>query len=410
MTVWRDVWIAAMTGAVTGLGTFLVMTTLILTMQEEGQGGLAVSGLIIAESLPVVLLAAVTGRIADRFDSRLILLVAGALQIGACLALAGVHGLGPRILLLTLLCCGTAVVQPTRQALLLTMVTREDLPKASGLTQTASQIGTIAGPALAGFAQGALGPQATLRWAAVAFAGTVVAGLLYRTRRGGAARTPEHVAAATDKVRLDSLLRVMTVGFAVVVGAVAAVNVVDVFFVKSTLGASSGAYGLITSMWTVGMIGGTWITARLLGRAKDDGAIVIWSFVCLAATSALVVLGSTMTTIAPVVAIWLAGGVLNGAENTQVFTVFGRRAPEHARGRLSARMMGAVQGAALLGYAVGGVALEFWSPRTVLAGGGVAGVVAVIAVTPWIRAAVRRSRRPVATAEAGTLEPVTVTV
>lgn len=388
---WRDVWIAADSSAITGMGSFLVMTTLLLTLQEEGHGGLAVSALIIAESLPVVALAALTGRLADRVDSRLLLLIAGAVQVVSCFALSSASGLGLRIGLLTLVFCGTAIAQPVRQALLMTMVTRDDLPKASGITQTASTAGMVAGPALAGFAQDGLGTQMTLRAAAVAFGATIVAALLLRTRRGGV-HTSSAGQSEQAPARMDGLLRLVTIGFAVVVGAVAAVNVVDVFLVKDTLGASSSAYGVITSMWTAGMIAGTWVTARLIKRAADDAAIVVWAFVSLAFTCTIVAVGGHSPSIAMLIPLWLVGGALNGAENVQVFTVFGRRAPAHARGRLSARLNAAVQGAALLGYAGGGFALEVWTPRQILTGAGVAGVVAVIALSPWIRATVRRIR------------------
>jgi MFS family permease len=390
-TQWRDVWIAAASNAVTGMGTFLVMTTLILTLQEEGHGGLAVSGVIMAEALPVVVLVSLTGRLADRIDSRLLLVAAGAVQVAACWALSMADGLPARIGLLILVCCGTAVVLPTRQALMMTMATRDDLPRASGIAQTASQIGSIAGPALAGFAQGSLGSATTLKAAACAFGATIVAGLLIRTRRGGTVAAAEQ--AAVGKVRMDELLRVLTIGFAVVVGAVAAVNVVDVFFVKATLGASSSAYGLITSMWTLGMIAGTWIAARYVRRMADDGRVVVASMFTMAGTSALILIVSLMVTVWPVIGLNFAGGILNGAINVLVFTVFGRRAPAHARGRISARLQAAVQGAALLGYAAGGLALEAWTPRFVLAAGSVAGIVAAFGVLPWVFAAAKKDRQ-----------------
>lgn len=397
-TRWRDVWIAASTNLVTGLGTFLVMTTLILAMQEEGHGGLAVSGVIIGEALPVVVLASLTGRLADRIDSRILLVTAGAVQVAACWALSMTSDFTPRIVLLTAISCGTAVVMPTRQALMMTMSAREDLPRTSGISQTANQIGAIAGPAIAGFAQGTVGTAVTMKFAAVAFGATIVAGLLFRTRRGGAASAAHQDAAEGGKVRMDSLLRTLTIAFAVVIGAVGAVNVVDVFFVKDTLGASSSAYGLITSMWTVGMIAGTWIVARTLKRA-DDGRIAVQSMATLAGTCTMVVVTSTVTAVWPMIGLFLIGGMINGAINVQVFTLFGRRVPAHARGRISARLQGSVQGAALLGYAAGGAALEGWTPRTVLASAGVAGVVAVAAVFPLVLSAVRAARAEAATAD-----------
>ena len=390
-TQWRDVWIAAGTNLVTGLGTFLVLTTLILAMQEEGHGGLAVSGVIMAEALPIVLLASLTGRLADRVDSRILLVVAGGIQVAACWALSEATGFGPRSALLVLVCCGTAVVMPTRQALMMTMARREDLPRATGISSTANQIGAIAGPAAAGFAQGSLGTAVTLKFAAIAFGATILAGLLFRTRRGGMAATHGD-AAEPGPVRMDSLLRTLTIGFAVVIGAVGAVNVIEVFFIKETLGASSSAYGLITSMWTVGMIAGTWIAARLLRRVDDDGRIAVGSLMSLATSCVIVVIMATVTVLWPMIGLSLIGGVFNGAINVQIFTIFGRRVPAHARGRISARLQAAVQGAAILGYAAGGMALELWTPRTVLAAAGVAGLLAVAAVLPWLLAAAQAAR------------------
>jgi MFS family permease len=403
--MWRDVWIAAGSNLVTGMGTFLVMVTLVLALQEEGHGGLAVSGVIMADALPMVILASVAGRLADRIDSRLLLVTAGGIQVAACWALSMADAFPARIALLLLVCCGTAVVMPTRQALMMTMASREDLPRASGISSTASQAGAIVGPAVAGFAQGTLGTSTTLKFAAVAFAATIVAGLLFRTRRGGAAAA-EHHEAETGKVRMDPLLRTLTIGFAVVIGAVAAVNVVDVFFVKGTLGASSSAYGLINSMWTVGMIAGTWIAARMLKRVDEDGRIAVGSLLTLGATCAMVLITSTVTVVWPMIGLHLIGGTINGAINVQIFTLFGRRVPAHARGRISARLQGAVQGAAIVGYATAGFALQAWTPRAVLASSGAAGVLAVIAVFPWIRSVVKAERRNApSTAESATAEP-----
>lgn len=407
-TVWRDVWIAAAANLVAGLGTFLVMTTLILTMQEEGHSGLAVSGVIIGEALPMVVLASLTGRLADRMDSRRLLVAGGTLQVTACWALSMAGGLAPRVALLVLLCCGTAVVMPVRSALMMTMSAREDLPRTSGISSTANQIGAIAGPALAGFAQGTLGSAVTLKVAAVAFAGTIAAGLLLRTRRGGSAADSEHAGPAKQPAKMDGLLKTLTIGFATVVGAIAAVNVVEVFFVKGTLGASSSAYGLVTSMWTVGMIAGTWITARLLRKVDDDGRIVVGSMFTLAGTCAVILATATVTAVWPIIGLGLIGGMLNGAVNVEAFTILGRRAPAYARGRIAARLQAAVQASALGGYAVGGLALEAYSPRIVLAAAGAAGVLAVAAVLPWVFSAARKDRQTTKAAPLSTVDVVSL--
>src|SRR5690606_7227581 len=143
------------------------------------------------------------------------------------------------------------------------MVHRDDLPRASAIGQTAASIGMMTGPALAGFLVGGIGPQSTVRYAAVGFLVTVVAALAVRTRRGGSApqssaaeagrtvRGPGVVEPAESTVeggwtlRSDPLLRACVWGLTAVLGAASAVNVVLVFFVMGTLRSSPQAYGVI---------------------------------------------------------------------------------------------------------------------------------------------------------------------
>src|SRR3954470_2483475 len=87
-SAWTDVSLLAGARAVSVCGDFLAATALALVLQQAGHGGLAVSGLLLAASLPLVLLAPVAGRIADRVDSRTVLVVAGFAQALICLALA----------------------------------------------------------------------------------------------------------------------------------------------------------------------------------------------------------------------------------------------------------------------------------------------------------------------------------
>lgn len=392
-TNWRDVWISSGAQLVAGTGTFLVMTTLLLAFQGDGEGGLAVAGLAIAAAVPMVVLAPLTGRMADRIDSRVLLIGAGSLQIVATLALSVAHGVVAQVGLLTLLCVGTAISQPVRAALLPAMATREDLPKASAVGQTASSIGVMIGPALAGFALDGLGVENTLRWASAAYLATIGAGLVLRTRRGGSApESSRHAVAGAPPARMDSLLRVVVIGLAVVIGAVSAINVVDVFFVRETLGASATAYGVISSMWMVGMLAGAWIMARLIRYAKDDGTLVVWMFYSLIGTGAVIALMAAAQNAGWLVPILLVGGSLNGSENVLASTLLGRRAAPEARGRVSAALQATVQGMGLLGFVAGGVLVELFKPRPIVLGAGLAGIVAVIVVAPWVARAARASR------------------
>ena len=77
---WRDLGIAVTARSVSYCGDYLAATALALTLQTRGDNGYGVAALMIAAALPVALLGTAGGWIADRVDSRKILVVTGTLQ------------------------------------------------------------------------------------------------------------------------------------------------------------------------------------------------------------------------------------------------------------------------------------------------------------------------------------------
>ncbi|MFD0823656.1 MFS transporter, partial [Micromonospora zhanjiangensis] len=192
---WGDVYLASAARGISTCGDFLAATALALALQQAGAGGTAVAALLLAASLPLVLLAPVTGRIADRYDSRLILIAAGLAQAAVCLGLAVARQPVVIIVLVALLACGLAVTQPTLSALLPEMVRPADLARASGVNQTAGSLGMLLAPALAGILVGQFGTLVPLLVDAVSYLSLVAAGLLVRTRRNTRGRRPAATAA-----------------------------------------------------------------------------------------------------------------------------------------------------------------------------------------------------------------------
>ncbi len=70
---WPDVWLAATAEASRSAATSSPPPRWRWPCRPAGAGGLAVSGLLIAATLPLVLLAPLAGRLADRVDSRTLL-------------------------------------------------------------------------------------------------------------------------------------------------------------------------------------------------------------------------------------------------------------------------------------------------------------------------------------------------
>ncbi len=174
--------------AVSSCGDFLAATALVLELQQRGAGGFAVAAVLIAAAAPPVLLVRWTGRLADRVDSRLLLVATGLAQAAVCVALAFASGPAEIIALVAVLAAGLAVTQPCLSALLPSMVPADDLPKAMALSQTAGYLGMMLAPALGGLLMGRFGLRVPLLADAGSYLAIAAAGRLIRTRRGASAR------------------------------------------------------------------------------------------------------------------------------------------------------------------------------------------------------------------------------
>ncbi|MEU7674564.1 MFS transporter [Micromonospora taraxaci] len=397
---WPDVWLAATARGTTICGDFLAATALALALQGAGAGGLAVSGLLLAATVPLVVLAPLTGRLVDRVDSRALLVTVGLAQAVICTLLAVAEHPIVVVGLVALLACGLAVTQPCLAALLPAMVRPADLPRASAISQNAVSIGALGGPVLAGLLVGQFGTRVPLLLDAVTYLALVVAGLLLRTRRGG--RQPATAAPGpargeshrgTDlgwRLRRDPLMLVMVVSTAVVIAAIGGINVIEVFFIRETLHGSATTYGLVGAAWMAGMLPGSWLAARLASRFDDDAALIRGVLASLAVCSLLVLLAAGVPTAGLLVPLWLVAGAANGGENVFANLLITRRVPEAMRGRAYASYGAAVQGGSMAGYLVGGVLLTAVSPRPLIAGAGLAGLLVVVAFVPVVARAVRR--------------------
>ncbi|AGL13914.1 Transmembrane secretion effector [Actinoplanes sp. N902-109] len=374
-------------------GEFLAVTALALTLQRAGAGGLAVAGLLLAGAAPLALLAPLAGRIADRADSRAVLISAGAAQAVLATVLAFVTAPAVIIGLVALIACGLAVTQPTLAALVPAMVRRDDITAASGLSQTVVSVGLLLGPAAGGVLTGQFGTRVPVLVAAVGYLSLVGAGLLLRTRRGGGVpRTEKETATAPWRLRDDGLVRTMVFALAAVVAGVGAINVIDIFFIRETLHASATMYGLIGATWTAGALLGSVVFGRIGRRWTEPAQLVRLTLLLMGGCCAAVLAAAAVPNALALVPIWLAGGLCNGGLNLFAGVVVARQVPEGARGRAYAVLSSATQSAGMIGFLVAGPLLEMVAPRVLVAAAGIAGLVAVLACL----APVRRPGREIA--------------
>ncbi len=390
---WSDVYLASAARGVSACGDFLAVTALTLAFQEAGASGTSISALLLAASLPVVVLAPVAGRIADRADSRRALVITGAVQTAVCLVLAATRQPMAIVILVAVLAGGLALTQPILTALVTDMVRPHDLARASSINQTAAMLGMLIAPALAGILVGQFGTHMPLLLNAVSYLALVAAGVLLRTRRNARTSPPPSAPAAPSapadagswRLRGDRLLTVTIVAVAAVVGTVAAINVIDVFFIRETLHASPTAYGLINASWAAGMLIGAILSSRTGRYAGNPTRLVQGVLVLLAGACAVVTVSAAARSMLPLLPLWLVGGACNGGLNVFITIVIASRAPSRTRGHAYAALNAAVQGTSVAGLLLGGVLVDHFAPRMLMAAIGATGLVvtALCASAAW---------------------------
>ncbi len=410
---WSDVYVAALSRAVSYAGDFVAATALVLTLQARGgSSGYAVAAILLAAAMPSVLLAPLTGRLADRVDSRTLLAVTAAAQAGVCVLLAYSSGTARIVALAALLGCGVAVTQPTLSALTPSMVVRDDLARAGAIGQTATAVGSVLAPAIGGLLVGVYGLRVPMLVDAVSYLALVVAAFAIRTRRGGHA---VRSGAATDeaapawRMRADRLVWPLVVLIGALVGVVNVFSVAEVFFVRGTLHASSTMYGVLEGVYAATtLVGAWWVTRR---AARSDAWLAGATLALFAAISVVVVAAGGVPTVWWLMALWTAGGVINGGFNVTLSVLLGRRVPAEVRGHAYAVFGAVANGASGLGLVLGGALVGGVPVRTLITASGLAGVLAVAVFGPPVVAAIRAVREPAAHAvtpepHAATPEPV----
>jgi MFS family permease len=368
--------IVAAVGA-SAAGDFLLWIPMTLHVQRTTGSGLAIAALMICLWAPIVALAPLTGRLADRVETRGLLLWSSLGQAAIALALALALDSLPAILALaTLLGCGFALAQPAEFALVPAIAPGAALARLTGRVETARYLGMTIGPLVGGALAAAGGTAVALMVDAATFACVAAAALLLKTRRRPAASAAAAGTrgGAVDLWRDPVLAVVVGVGFVSLLFMSASITA-EVFFVKADLGASDVVYGLLFTCWTVGMVGGAALAPRLAAPA----GVALTALVAIGLQGAGLGLPAAWPVAALTAAAWFAGGVGHGTKNVLTRTLIGQRIPAAAHGRAFAAYNALRNGAELVALATGGLLVAAIGARATLALAGGLPVLAAVA-------------------------------
>ncbi len=358
---------------ISALGDFLLWIPLTLHILELTGSGAAVAALMICLWGPIVLLAPAAGMLADRVETRRLLIWASLAQAAVAAALALALASTAAILALAaLLGAGFAVAQPAEFALV-PVIGRANL---NGAVEAARYVGMTAGPLLGAVLAAAGGTAVALLVDAATFACVALAAGLLRARR------PPGPHAVGERARDGVVLLFRDCTLGVVLATVLASLVfmsasiaAEVVFLRDDLEVTGAAYGVLFSSWTVGMVFGALVVSPRVCAGTLAGA----ALVAVGVQGAGLGLPTVWLAAGFGAAMWFTGGAGHGVKNVLARALIQERVPDRFHGRAFAAYNGLRNGAELVALAWGGVLVVAIGARGTLALAGAIAVVAALA-------------------------------
>jgi MFS family permease len=360
-------------------GGGLAYVALSLRVYQETHSTLAVTMVLLAGGLPVVLLAPVSGLMLDRLPMGRLLAAASLLVAASLAGLAFAHSLTATILLV--LCFGVAdsVLQPGITAAIPQLAGDVPLVRATARIQGAAMGGTAVGPLLAGAISSFGGVKTALLLDAgisVVFAVGIVLLGLRKVERPAHEDPDDGIGAGIRYLRRDRPMGLLVIMITVMIAFVGLTLVSELFLAEKVLHGGTTGFALLITAWTGGMTLGTMIAGRLSPRAMAPGIVI-----------GLIVLGLGVAAGALSPTMWMAiaaygiGGIGDGMQMVGARTLLLQRSPKHIAGRTVAIFTGLTMGAISLGTAVSAPAVALLGIRGAVFSAGMASVViALIAV------------------------------
>jgi MFS family permease len=378
---------------ISALGDFLLWIPLTLHIHEQTGSGAAVAALMICLWGPIVLLAPAAGLLADRVETRRLLVWASLAQavVAAALALT-LDSTAATLALAALLGAGFAVAQPAEFALV--PVIGGSL---NGPVEAARYVGMTAGPVLGGVLAATGGTQAAVLVDAASFALVALAAVLLRARRephpeAHGERARDGIAPLFRDRTLALVIATVLVSLLFMSASIAA----EVVFIKDDLGADGVAYGAIFSSWMAGMVVG----ALVVSRRVRAGALASAALVAVAVQGAGLGLPTVWLAAGFGAAMFFTGGIGHGVKNVLTRALIQERVPGRYHGRAFAAYNGMRNGAELVALAWGGVLVVTIGARGTLALAGAISLLAGLAGLLIYAGTLRASARPPAVSRA----------
>ncbi|GAB3453601.1 MFS transporter [Streptomonospora sediminis] len=368
--------------AVSCTGEAVGLVALMLFVADSTGRGIAVSILLLVGDFVPALLAPLTGAIGDRLDRRRVMIACELAQAALLLLIA--LSLPPLPLLLLLVAvratAGQVFLSASRAAVP-ALVRGRDLESANSCVGFGTNGAEAAGPLLAAVLFPFLGTTGVLLGAAAsyvlsAFVLTALSELPPEDHRRQSASLLADAREGVGYVWSIRPVRLVVLGFCLVVAFNGIDDVALVLLATETLGAGDSAVGLLLGAVGLGLIAGYALLARLGPRAALPVLLVVGFGVSS--------LGNLLTglawAVAAVFALQAVRGIGIAAMDVAANTLLQRLVPARMLGRVFGNLAGTVGVAAGLSYLAGGLLLDATSASFTFIAAGAGGCLVTVAV------------------------------
>jgi MFS family permease len=381
------------------IGTFLAAVALAIDVKDRTNSGLWVSGVLVVEFLPTVVLGLTLGPLLDRLDRRRLMVGADLVRVATFVALTFATSAGEIVALAAVAGIANGFFRPAVYAGVPNLVSAEELPSANGLLQTIENVSWAAGPILGGLLTAAYSPDAAYWINAVSFvvSAVLVARIPSRLLQSTTALSRGHWTDLKDGFTASLQLRpvrTVVVAWSIAALGTGAITVSEVFLAKNTFDAGDFGYGLLYGAIGTGLVIGGLLSSTLIARA---GVARTYSLALLGMAvgfgGAAVSIGVWMAA-----AFCVAAGVGNGLAVVCNALLIQRGAPDEVRGRAMTFAMSVTFGVMGLSMVLAGALMPPDGARWVWAAGALCLALAAGVAYALARPAVATPRPAEATA------------
>jgi predicted MFS family arabinose efflux permease len=245
--------------------------------------------------IPIFLFSLIGGVVADRMERRRILLVSQYVQMASASTLTilvATGKLGTHVWPILCLSFVSGLAQafggPAYQALIPTLVEKEDMPNAIALNSIQFNVAVVVGPALAGLALAKLGEKWCFGLNALSFLAPIIS-LSVITTRFLPKKTTESILSSLKQgiqfVRKQPSMEALIVLAFCMTGLSAPMRTYFPVFVRDIFHRGPQTYGNILTLMGLGSIGGSLMIAGV-GHLGKRGRVALAAIFCLGAATA----------------------------------------------------------------------------------------------------------------------------